>query len=413
MSKTDTTSVAEAFIQFQIQVKKKEIQDFKDEMFQLEDKQQQLIKLQEQLREKQTRRVRELNKQIKERERNLEQKQREDEEQVKNMAQENLEIKQEQEKELEELRCKLARLQVQVEELQKERQEWLQYKNEGSLKDHQKIEKLEKNIASTQKIFQELSEHFQRSLVAIVEETEQKISQSIAGVNQLAFKRAAENLNNDSKLMIEEHVCLNEQVPLYNKEIAVLESTVQQLEEENLEHVNNIFQILRMADPQFSQDNELLTQSASLGSHETSSMERNIMKISLEETSELVNRPPYPHQPLEEAEGAQQERDVTASDGTTPSTPPDLSKTNFKEPMHLDLLGRRLLCVIGKASPLHPPPNDPMDVSEEMTFDLLQTAKWPITTKIINSKFQQSDSQSGESDASLYNTCEIQQLYVN
>lgn len=78
--------------------------------------------------------------------------------------------------------------------------------------------------------------------------------------------------------------------------------------------------------------------------------------------------------------------------------------------MHLDLLGRRLLCVIGKASPLHPPPNDPMDVSEEMTFDLLQTAKWPMTTKIINSKFQQSDSQSGEYDASVYNTCEIQQL---
>lgn len=78
--------------------------------------------------------------------------------------------------------------------------------------------------------------------------------------------------------------------------------------------------------------------------------------------------------------------------------------------MHLDLLGRRLLCVIGKASPLHPPSNDTMDVSKEMTFDLLQTAKWPFTTKIINSKFQQSDSQSGEYDASVYDTCEIKQL---
>lgn len=78
--------------------------------------------------------------------------------------------------------------------------------------------------------------------------------------------------------------------------------------------------------------------------------------------------------------------------------------------MDLDLLGQRLLCVIGEASPLHPPPNNTMDVSEEMTFDLLQTAKWPITTKIINRKFQHSASQSEESDVSVYNTCEIQQL---
>jgi len=38
----------------------------------------------------------------------------------------------------------------------------------------------------------------------------------------------------------------------------------------------------------------------------------------------LVNRPPYSLQPL--AEEAQQERDATACNGTTPSTPPDLSK---------------------------------------------------------------------------------------
>ncbi|XP_056096261.1 coiled-coil domain-containing protein 83 [Rhinichthys klamathensis goyatoka] len=394
MSKTlDITSLAEAFIQFQIQVKKKEIQDSKDEMCQLEDKNQKLIKLQEQLRVEKTRHVRELNKQIKERERNLEQRQREDEEQVKQTTQENLELKQEQEKHLEELRCKLARLQVQVEELQTDRQEWLQYKNEGSIKDHQKIEKLEKNIAFTQMIFQELSEHFQKSLAAAVEKDKQMEAQSIKDINQLALK-----------------------VPLYINRVAVLESTIQQLEKENLEHIDNLFQILCMDDPLVSQDDEFLAQSASVGSHDTRSTDRNITKISLEETSALVNRPPYSLQPL--AEEAQQERDATACDGTTPSTPPDLSEmyssqTTFTRAMHLDLMGRILLCVIGKASTLHPPPNNPVDVSEEMTFDLLQTAKWPITTKIINRKFQESASQSAEYDASVYNTCEIQKLLDN
>ncbi|KAK7120596.1 hypothetical protein R3I94_020553 [Phoxinus phoxinus] len=407
MSKTlDTTSLAEAFIQFQIQVKKKEIQDSKDEMCQLEDTKQKIIKLQEQLREEKTRHVREQNKQIKERERNLEQRQREDEEQVKQTTQETLELKQDQEKQLEELRCELARLQVQVEELQTDRQEWLQYKNEGSIKDHQKIEKLEQHIAFTQMIFQELS---------AVETTKQKEAQIIEDINQLAIKRATENLDKDRKSLIRENTKLIKQVPLYINRVAELESTVQQLEKENLEHINNLFQTLRMDDPLISQDDEFLAQSASVWSHGTRSMDRNIMKISLEETSALVNRPPYSLQLLEEAEEAQQERDATACDGTTPSTPPDLSEmyssqTTFTGEMHLDLLGRRLLCVIGKASPLHPPPNNPVDASEEMTFDLLQTAKWPITTQIINRKFQQSASQSGESDVSEYHTCQIQQL---
>ncbi|CAM4729902.1 unnamed protein product [Leuciscus chuanchicus] len=368
----------------------------------------------EQLREDKTRHGLELKKQIEERQRDLEQRQREDEELVKQTTRENLELKQEQENQLEELRCKLARLQVQVEELQTDRQEWLQYKNEGSIKDHQKIEKLEKRIASTQMNFQELSDHFQRSLAAAVEKTKQNEAQSIEDINHLALKRAAENLDKTRKALVKENNQLIKQVPLYINRVAVLESTVQQLEKENLEHVNNVFQICHMDDLLISQDDEFLAQSASVGSHDTRSMDRNIMKISLEETSALGNRPLYSLQLLETAEEAQQERDVTACDhGTTPSTPPDLSEmyssqTTFTGAMHLDLLGNRLLCVIGEASPLHPPPNNPEDVSEEMTFDLLQTAKWPITTKIINRKFQQSSSESEESD--VYSTCEIQQL---
>ncbi|XP_039531756.1 coiled-coil domain-containing protein 83 [Pimephales promelas] len=375
MPKTDATSLAEAFIRFQIQVKKKEIHDYNDEMCQLEDKKQKLIKLQEQLREENTHHVCELSKRIKEQERDLEQRQGEYEVHVKQTTRENLELKLEQEKHQEELRSKLARLQVQVEELQTDMQELLQYKNEGSNKDHQKIEKLEKMIAYAQMNFQELSEYFQKSLAAAVEKNKQTEAK-IEDKNQLALK-----------------------VPLYIKKVAVLESTVQQLEKENLEHIDNLFKIRYMDDPLISQDDEFLAQSARAGSHDTRSMDRNITKISLEDTSALVNRPPYSLQPS--AEEAQQERDATACDGTTPSTPPDLSKmyssqTTFTRPMHLDLMGWKLLHVIGKASPLHPPPINPVDVSEEMSFDQLQNAEWPITTKIINRAFRQSASQSAE-----------------
>uniref|UniRef100_A0A8C2J147 Coiled-coil domain containing 83 n=1 Tax=Cyprinus carpio TaxID=7962 RepID=A0A8C2J147_CYPCA len=407
MSKTlDTTSLSEAFIQFQIQVKREEIQDFEEEICQLEDKKQKLIKLQEQLREEHRGHVRELQKKMKEQERNLEQRQREDEEQVECTARENLELKHKQEKELEELRCKLARLQVQVKELQEEQQVWLQYKNEGSIKDQQKIQKLEKDIALTQRTFQEISEYFQRSLVVAINETEQKVAQSLKDGIQLAFERAKENLDNTSKLEIKEMHWLKKQVPLYNEKVAVLESTVHKLEEEILDLVS------------LSPGNEFLVQSASLGSHDTHNMDRNIMKINPEETSELFDRARYPLQPLTEVKGAQQKSNVTASGSTTTSSPPDFSEmfsgqADFTGPMHLGSLEQKLLWVIGKAYPLHPPPNDPADMGEEMTFDLLQTERWPVTTDIIHRTFKQSSSQSGEADDSVNDTCEIQQLDKN
>lgn len=80
---------------------------------------------------------------------------------------------------------------------------------------------------------------------------------------------------------------------------------------------------------------------------------------------------------------------------------------------HLGSLEQKLLWVIGKAYPLHPPPNDPADMGEEMTFDLLQTERWPVTTDIIHRTFKQSSSQSGEADDSVNDTCEIQQLDKN
>ncbi|XP_052423059.1 coiled-coil domain-containing protein 83 [Carassius gibelio] len=407
MSKAlDTTSLSEAFIQFQIQVKREEIQDFEEEISQLEDKKNKLIKLQEQLREEHKGYVRDLQKKMKEQERNLEQRQREDEEQVECTARENLELKHKQQKELEELRCKLARLQVQVKELQEEQHVWLQYKNDGSIKDQQKIQKLEKDIALTQRTFQEISEYFQRSLVAAINETEQKVAQSLKDGINLAFERAKENLDDMSKLEIKEMHWLKKQVPLYNEKVAVLESTVQKLEEEILDLVS------------LSPGNEFLEQSASLGSHDTHNMDRNIMKISPEETSELVNRVRYPLQPLTEVKGAQQKSNVTASGSTTTSTPPNFSEifsdhTDFTGPTHLGSLEQKLLWVRGKAYPLHPLPNDPADMGEEMTFDLLQTESWPVTTNIIHRKFKPSSSQSGEADESLNDTCEIQLLDKN
>ncbi|XP_056322780.1 coiled-coil domain-containing protein 83 [Danio aesculapii] len=394
MSKTtDKTSLAEAFIQFQIEMKRKEIQDIKDEIHQLEDKRQKLIKVQEELREEQAKHAREQRRRMKEMEGNLEKKEREDEELLKETTQENMELKHKQEKELEELRCKLAGLQAEVEKQTTERDAWLQYKTEGSIKDQQKIQKLEKRTVLSQMTFHDISEHFQKSLVVATEEEQQSLAQDLEEKILLGIMKETELLDEACITELQETEWLKEQVPIYIDKVTVLESIVQDLQEENLEHINALSQII---DSLIGAGNEFPVQSASFVSHDTQSADENIMKNCLEETSELLNRGLYPHQTLAEVEETQQKSEEMASAGTTPSTPPDIiemfnSQANFMGPIHLGLLNERLLCVEGKACPLHP--------SQD------QTEKWRVTTKIIKDKFQ----KPGKSDAPVNNTCEIQQ----
>lgn len=391
MSKTtDKTSLAEAFIQFQIEIKRKEIQDIKDEIHQLEDKRQKLTKEQEELREEQAKHAREQRRRMKEMEENLEKKEREDQELLKETTQENMKLKHKQEKELEELCCKLARLQVEVEKQTGERDAWLQYKTEGSMKDQQKIQKLEKRTILSQITFHDISEHFQKSLVVAKEEQQQNLAQSLEEKIQFATTKETELLDEASITELQETEWLKEQVPIYIDKVTVLESIVQNLQEENLEHINTLSQII---DSLIGTGNEFPVQSASFVSHDTQSADENIMKKCLEETSELLNRGLYPHQTLAEAEETQQESSETTSPSTTPSDITEMfnSQANFMGPIHLGLLNERLLRVEGKACPLHP--------SQD------QTEKWSVTTKTIKDKFQ----NPGKPDAPVNDTSEIHQ----
>ncbi|XP_051542260.1 coiled-coil domain-containing protein 83-like isoform X2 [Myxocyprinus asiaticus] len=355
------------------------------------------MKLQEHLREEHAGQVNELHNQLKEQERNLEQSELAYKDQVESAVQSNLELKCKQEKELEELCCKLERLQVQLEEVQAERQEWLQYKNEGSMENQQKIQKLGKDIASTQTIFQEMSEYLQRSLTDAVEEIDKKTAQLHDETMQQAVERAFENLDNHIKRSIKLYDCLKKEVAVYIKEVSVFESTVQQLEKENLELVNKLLKDL----DDLSLGNAFHAHNARLGSYDDTHLDVTIMKISPEETPELVGRPPYTLQPLAEAEGAQHKRDVTDSGSITPSIALDLSKifysseTDFMGLMHLGPLEQRFLCVVGKAATLHPLPSD---------LQMSQTEKWPVTSQIIQ-EFQkpQTSTQCGKTDTN--DTC--------
>ncbi|XP_056592731.1 coiled-coil domain-containing protein 83 isoform X2 [Triplophysa dalaica] len=403
MSKTiNKTSFADVFMQFQIEVKRKEIQDYKEEKYQLEDKNQRLMKLvyidaqaqifirhiyslqfsyennnkfmyqqQKQLKEEQHGYVCELHKQMKEHDRNLEKKELWNKEQVEYAVQENLKLKHKQENELKDLRCKVARMQVQVKDLLDERLVWLQFKKTESVENQQRIQKLDTHIVASERTYKEMSEYFQRSLALACEEIDRKAAQRSDEIIKLSEKRANENLDCDGKKELKDNEWLKKEVANYVRKISELESTVQKLELENLKHVNTL-----LNHP--SHDRQI-------------SVSETLTQISREKSPEMVDTLSCPLRPLEEAEGAIRERDVT------PTTPPDLREIHTG-PIHLDSLKQKLLCVVGEAVPLRQPQSEPTDENEEMDPSPSPTRESVLTIATILKKLQQLHVSTGGSD---------------
>ncbi|XP_055064325.2 coiled-coil domain-containing protein 83 isoform X1 [Misgurnus anguillicaudatus] len=380
-----------SILQFQIQILRKEMEDYKQEICQQEDKKKNLIKRLEQLKEEQSGHMCELRKQIREKEKILDQKEQWSKEQVEHTVKENIMLKHNHEEELEELHCKLARLQVQEEVLQAEKEPWLLYKSEGMLENQQKIEKLEKDIADSQRIFQEMSEYYQRSHALAIEDIDRKTAQQSEEIKQQSLKKVKENVGRRNEMELKENDRLKQEVDVYFKKISELESNVWKLEMENLEHVDKLLSATP-GDPQNSLMKAFHAPTASIGSPDIPSVSESIMQIIGETSPESADRPPCSIRPLKESEGAQEERDETPDTSQDHSEILSSSEYDFMGGIHVLPLKQKL-CVIGTAAPLHHQP------------PLTDASLGPstVTTQAIQSKVQQSHTstlQSGRSDES-------------
>ncbi|KAL7847269.1 hypothetical protein SRHO_G00222490 [Serrasalmus rhombeus] len=389
----DRTTPAEAFIQFQIQVKRKETEEFRNEISELEAKNQKLTELRDQLREEQLALIRELNKQAKEQEKELEQREVVNKEQLEQAQQCNLEVTHRQEEELAELCRKLEVLKLQVTERQKERQVLLQYKSVGSIKHLQQIQNLQSEIIDLQNRFEKMSENMKRSLDDTLNEIDKKTSQLIDEKKQQAVERAIKQLDKSSWQEIKENDRLKRELVICHKEVSILETAVRRLEEENLEHVKQIFEH-RLNDLQISR-NAFLTQAAGLEQMDSSGLE-----LTLTETAEPGSGPLPPLNSRSEARGAQQkqavelEKDKTDPSCKPPSPPHDLAmllygnQNNLRELLHLGPLEKKLLSVVGQAVTLHPLPSDSEDLAMSTHTGPLHAQDWALSTRIIRNKFQ-------------------------
>ncbi|XP_043927123.1 coiled-coil domain-containing protein 83 [Protopterus annectens] len=408
---------AEALLAYQIRVKEDLVKQYQNEVNQLEEKNKRYKQRNEHLKEEQLGHVKTLLKQAKEKEKELWQKEVVNKEQVEEALKKKWELAKNEEKMVKALQSDINDMLQKIFQKAQEKQYWLEYKNVGQAEHRKQISLLEKELKEMQMNFDELQEHFSKTLAGlktkINTETEKKINEK----KQLASEKAMNKLDKQSCQEIQENEWLAREVKIYKKHITEAEERVQNLEQENLELMSYLFDC-RLEDLKISR-NIFLTQVAGidvpeinvLGVPATNLLEENIKKLPLDTPTDLdttiqsdVSVPRPKSAMLESVEHkvfsvlTENEDDDDGIDNDEEKGCPlqsvsqELScllygdQEHFQEYFQLGPLELKLLRVVGKGMTV----NEANSLQEASTQDSdMATARskddWPITPELIHS----------------------------
>ncbi|XP_072569801.1 coiled-coil domain-containing protein 83 isoform X3 [Paramormyrops kingsleyae] len=246
MSNKSTTegkiTLAEAFINFQMQVKRKEIQDCQVEVKQLEEKKQRYIQVGEQLKVEQIGQIKALLKQERELLLKLENSELQNKEQVEGTLRCDRELASSREEELAELCSKLLGLEEELLHLQAEKEVYIEFKTARFQEQQQQILQLENRLSHTQKVFAKMSDHIQNSLDDAHSDVDKRTALLIEEEKRLAVERAMKELDEHTRQEFRANEWLKKELSVYRKEASTLEMDIDSLEKENLEHINEVLE---------------------------------------------------------------------------------------------------------------------------------------------------------------------------
>ncbi|CAL8268421.1 unnamed protein product [Merluccius merluccius] len=204
---------AESYVEFRVQLRRKEVQDLLGEMDQLGTKKLRSVQLLAQLRSEQDHQMRQLLKQVKEQEKQLERKEQERVKQVEQAKDAILAKKME----MEDVQRKLRDAERKVSERRAECQKLREYRDAGVHQHQAQITQLE-----------EERERMQRDADAAAERMRSRLALTY-GVIDVGTARAIQ----DNRLA--------QEVSAYREEVAALERSVRRAEEENVAHCDWLF----------------------------------------------------------------------------------------------------------------------------------------------------------------------------
>ncbi|KAL4608714.1 coiled-coil domain-containing protein 83 isoform X1 [Arapaima gigas] len=385
-----------AFISFQIQLRRKEMEDFQQEVSELEEKKQKQAKVNMQLKAEQMKQVKRLLQELKEQEQRLEQEEVLDKARLEQAFENNVQLARDEERRMRELHNDLTALEEQLLALQAEKQVWYNYKTVGSKEHQQQIQRLEADLVVMEESFQQMSGGIQRLQDDTFREIQKKTVSLIDEKRSLAAeaRRAIKQLDNVSQWEIEDNEWLKREHDVYKEEVSLLDEAVQKLEKENLELVNEVFQS-RLS---FASRNTFISQDAALEESNLWMTEIRTETVALTEESETSDSPETPPDRAAEAgkmpswtrdlKGDETDSCIPTTQRPTGPTPwepsvslNDCQNTTEQDALHLGPREEELV-IVGRAVPLHP------SLADAVTSAAGIQQKWPLTTSIIHGRFK-------------------------
>ncbi|XP_057252745.1 coiled-coil domain-containing protein 83 [Pezoporus wallicus] len=354
------SAVPESLLEFQIEAKEEAIDKVLLALKQLEEKNKEYYERHELLKKELQARIRRLLEQIDE-----EQKERYKEVVTRDDVEKSLiatwQYVKDKEQLLEDLRSQIEEINQKISVKQSEKDDCLEYKNVGSKIEAKKIMSLEKDIKEIKDDFHRATEYYRNALKAMKEENTRLVLKHMDLVKEQAPENAVRYLDKDSCREIEENSWLKEEVKLYQKEVSDLKASIQLLEEENIALVAKLVdsrleylgvprhlaaglphEFLKdgMKAVEYSKYTAEADGDESLGSA-TDSCQKTKFFPKIQSTSDTEE--------LQESDVEVREQPLTPTLGSLFYE----DGKDFQEHLELAPLETKLMCVIGKAMPIH------------------------------------------------------------
>ncbi|KAM6317071.1 coiled-coil domain-containing protein 83 [Aegotheles albertisi] len=271
---------------------------------------------------------------------------------------------------LEDLHSQIEETEQSLSVKQGERDYWLEYKNVGSKTQASKIMSLEKDIKEVKDDFHRATEYYKNALKTVKEENDRLVEKHEMLSKEQAPKNAVKYLDTITLKEIEENEWLKEEIKTYQKKVSDLKASIQLLEEENISLVTKLtdgrLQNLRVPRRLF------LTQAAGLQDEfpkdEMKEVEYRHYAVKADGDESLrsatvpcqKNKAFAKVQSKTENEKPQDSGEELQEKSLTPTLDSLLyeDEKDFQEYLKLGPLETRLMCVVGKAMPIHREPEE-------------------------------------------------------
>nr|XP_009670938.1 PREDICTED: coiled-coil domain-containing protein 83 [Struthio camelus australis] len=355
----------ESVLEFEIQIKEETIDQVLTDLKQVEEKNKEYHERNDRLKDEQQARIRRILRKLEEKEKEQDQK----EIVTRDDVEESLKAKWQYVKDKEQL---LKDLRFQIEETDQkllvkraERDYWLEYKDVGSKTQASKIENLEKDIKEVKDDFHRAREYYTNALKTVEEKKDRLVETQVKKSKEQAPENAVKHIDKSSCRDLEENEWLKEEVKIYQKEISDLKASIYLLEEENIGLVMKLLD-LRLQNLRVPR-HLFLTQAAGLQDElPTDGMKglENSEHEAKTDGDESLRNVSVPHQkekafstfPSEtENEQSQESYDKLWENSFTPTLNSLLyeDEKDFQEYLKLGPLETKLMCVVGRAMPIH------------------------------------------------------------